>query len=163
MPRASSMIDVVPRRLDVTIDPDIRRSASSNSLDPVSRILPHAFFKRTSCYCSADESNRLLSLITTVEVYFVQDPGKMRNPLLIGTISYSGRLLFINTRNGEPTWSPALTATCLYNESNSKKLPDLLKEFGPGAFITAAAQTLFGTLQGKRLLGLEDYTIPGLD
>jgi hypothetical protein len=29
--------------------------------------------------------------------------------------------------------------------------------------MTAVAQTLFGTLQGKHLLGLDDYTIPGLD
>ena len=164
MPRASSTVDVLPRRLDVTVDPFFRRTASSTRLDdPALQMLAHSAFKRTTFYCSADESNRLLSLIATVEVYFVQDPAKMSKALLIGTISYSGRLLFIATAKGEPTWSPALTANCLYNESNSKKLPDLLKQFGPGAFITAVAQTLFGTLEGKRLLGLEKYTIPGLD
>ena len=163
MPRTSSTIDALPQRLDVTVDPSFRRAASSARVtDPIRQMLSHATFKRTSFYCSADESNRLLSLIATVEVYFVPDPPRMSNALLVGTVSYSGRLLFIDTPKGKPAWSPNLSATCLFNESNSKKLPALLKEFGPGAFITAVAQTLFGTLQGQRLLGLESYTIPGL-
>jgi hypothetical protein len=155
-------VDAVICRADPAFDPFFRRAATSSRLDdPALEILRHAGFKRILFHFDADGAKRLLSLSATVEIYHVDDPDTMEDPFKIGSVSYSGRLVTGGSAHGDPVWSAVLTSSCPYNESNAKKLPDLVREFGPGAFITAVAQMLFGTVQGKRLMGLEEYEIPG--
>jgi hypothetical protein len=113
----------------------------------------HCGFQRVLFLFEADAQKHVTSLNAVIDVFHTGDGG----PFKVGRVSYWGKL---STAHDKPEWVVSMAHSCPYNERNAHELPPLVRKTGPGAFITAVIQTIFGTKYGQKLLGLENYTFP---
>ena len=137
------------RRGDVT-------SATSGDL------FPHCGFKKTLLEVVADAGHVIVEMRAIVDIYFIglERPVSEKDAVKLGTVLYHGELVPGEMAGSEPKWNVRIQAISLFNKNNSASLPEICKTVGPGAFMSAVIQSLFGTKLGFKLLNLGDYTIP---
>lgn len=134
----------------------------------------HAAYKIKHLELTTDGANTLTSLTAVIEVFFIedqtkksgyspQDQGLEQKMRDLGTVHYWGTLVPGTGTDSNAKWDVRTSASCNYSEKSFKHLPDLLQKIGPGAFITAVTQSLFGTQIGLKMLKLDSYHIPGSD
>jgi hypothetical protein len=135
--------------------------SSGYSQDPqAARLWSHCGFQRILFMFDADSSKQIVGINAIIDVYYVGDPDTGGGAVKIGRVSYSGKLVQGASAYSKPEWKVSMASTCLYNQSNSADLPELVRQVGPGAFMTAVIQTLLGTEFGMDLMGLKGYSIP---
>jgi hypothetical protein len=122
----------------------------------------HAGFREVLMEVEADENNNIIYFHLIIEIFYMP-PNYLigaNKPFKLGSADLSGELV---TEEGsdEPKWRTQIMATCPFTEKDAHKLPPVLieKRIGPGALITGVVQTLLGTLEGIKILGLEEYNI----
>jgi hypothetical protein len=123
-------------------------------------IWKHAGFQKILFTFEADESKLVHSLSAVIDVYYVDEPSTGKGALKIGRVSYYGELVPGLFATSDPTWRVSLGHSLNYNPSNAWQLPKMVQEIGPGAFLMAVIQTIFGTSYGQQLCGLQDYHFP---
>ena len=122
----------------------------------------HAGFKKVHMEIGADENKYIIYFHMIIEVFYMPPSYLIgaNEPFKIGSAEISGELVS-EEGSDEPKWRTQIIPNCLYTEQDAHKLPPAMleKRIGPGALITGVIQTLLGTHEGIRILGLEEYNI----
>jgi hypothetical protein len=128
---------------------------------PGSQFEFHGGFKKKLLEIQADDSNTIVQFYAVIDVFYVPPSYLVfeKDPVKLGTVNYSGNLVQGGVSD-KSKWNTQMIVSCPFNETNSAGLPFNVKKVGPGAFLTAIIQSLFGTMSGIKLLGLEGYKIP---
>lgn len=118
-------------------------------------------FKKIILEVETDQSQIIRQFYIIVDIYYVPPDYLIGEEDLVklGRVNYSGNLVQ-DAFHTKPRWKGHMIVSCPFTKDNSDELPDKVQDVGPGAFITAVIQTLFGTLEGMKMLGLEGYKIP---
>ena len=120
----------------------------------------HCGCRRVLFMWEADESKTLTSINAVIDVYYVSDQATAAGAVKIGRVSYMGKLVPGSSNNSDPSWTVSYASSLNFTRDNAAQMPELVREVGPGVFVTFVIQTIFGTSYGQQLCGLEDYHIP---
>lgn len=121
----------------------------------------HGGFQKKLLEIQTDKNNSIVQFYAVIDIFYVPPSYLVfeKDPVKLGTVNYSGNLVD-GAQSNESKWNTQIIVSCPFNEKNSAGLPVAVLKVGPGAFITAIVQSLFGTITGIKLLGLEGYNIP---
>lgn len=117
-------------------------------------------FKKILVDVETDEKKTITKFYAIIDIYYVPPNNLIQeNDLMkLGRVNYSGNLVQENSI--KPSWKGNMIVNPTFKKGNSDNLPSKILEIGPGAFLTAVVQTLFGTLEGLKMLGLEGLKAP---
>ncbi len=122
----------------------------------------NAGFKKKLMEIDVDETDTIVRFHAIIDIFYMP-PSYLTDakpPFKLGSAEVSGEVL-ADEGGGDRLWETSVKGTCLYTKRDIEKLPKALLEarIGPGAFITMVTQTLFGTKEGLKILGLERYNV----
>lgn len=117
-------------------------------------------FKKLLVDVGTDENKTITQFYAIIDIYYVPPNYLLvENDIVkLGRVNYSGNL--VQGGNKKPSWNGSMLVTPAFKKEDSDKLPAKIREIGPGAFISAVIQALFGTLEGLKMLGLEGLQAP---
>ena len=120
-------------------------------------------FRKVMLEVETDESNMIVQFDALLDIFYVPPSflvAKEKTPTKLGQVSFSGNLV---KGSRKPKWNSKIIVDCPFNEANSSGLPAAVRSIGPGAFLTCVVQSLFGTKNGIKMLGLEGFQLPDAD
>ena len=137
-------------------DGELKKIHFANSLYDI-----NGGFKKILMEVDSDLNHLIRQLYIILDIFYVPPSYLIEENDLIklGRVNYSGNLIQVSAQS-KPKWNGHILVSSIYNEKNSGDLPFKVLQVGPGAFMTAVIQTLFGTLDGMKMLGLEGFEIP---
>lgn len=117
-------------------------------------------FKKILVDVETDEAKTITKFFAIVDIYYVPPNNFVReiDLMKLGRVNYSGNLVRENSLKS--SWKGNMIVTTAFKKEKPDNLPAKILEIGPGAFITAVVQALFGTLEGLKMLGLEGLKPP---